>query len=52
MVRVAASHLEQTDGRLMLVAQWVVSSFAHPGRLQSLDREQQKGEYERIGFGQ
>ena len=52
MVRVAAPHPEQTDGRLMLVVQWVVSSFVHPDRLPRLDREPQKGEYERIGFGQ
>ena len=52
MVMVAAPYPEQTDGRLMLVVQWAVSSFAHLGRLLRRDREPQKGEYERIGFGQ
>ena len=52
MVRVAAPYPEQTDERLILVVQWVICSFVHLGRLLRLNREPQKGEYERIGFGQ
>ena len=53
MVGVAAPYPEQMDGRLTLVVvQWAVASFLHLGRLLPLDRERQKGEYERIGFGQ
>ncbi len=53
MVGVAATYPEHMDGRLILVVvRWAVASFVYLGWLLPLDRERQKGEYERIGFGQ
>ena len=53
MVGVAVPYPEQPDGRLILVVvRSAVALFLHLGRLLPLDLERQKGEYERICFGQ